>query len=315
MLVQQIHGQTAAPFRIIIAPSHHIAYDFHIGIFGLDGIVELFVTLVIVIALLPRIGLVVLITHLKIFYSEGFWMTVFGTHGSILGTDGTVGILQRIQALVYPWLDTIVRCLSAVPYPHVHHVERFGPQILSQLQILMIPQSVGGTVAPVHIPVAFTLFDRTDGALPAEGIVGTLLPLHETTTRESHKLRMQLPQHVGQIRTHTVLTIAECGWEEAHHIQLHLSYTIEHKRELRLGIIVKSGQRGLVFCPPPLFSSGEYSHLLLSVHLFSVGRAQFCLHGAPIGWRLGPERQAIGASLHGVNPPVALVNQTYRRSW
>ena len=113
----------------------------------------------------------------------------------------------------------------------------------------MITQSVGGAVAPVHVPMTFTFLNRSDGTFPAEGVVRTLLPLYKAAAREAHELRMQLPQHIGEVWTHTVLSILEGGWEEAHHVELHLSYTIEHQGELCLRIVVVGSERCLVFLP------------------------------------------------------------------
>ena len=64
VLIKQVYGQGAVPFGVVIAPGHHVADDFHLGVLGTDGLIELLIALVIVVALLPGVGLVVLIAHL-----------------------------------------------------------------------------------------------------------------------------------------------------------------------------------------------------------------------------------------------------------
>ena len=249
VFVKQIYGQLAVPFRIVVAPCHHVADDFHVGVFGTDGFVELLIALVVVVALLARVGLVVFVAHLQIFQSERFGMPILGAHGTIFGCDGTVGIFDGIHALVNPGLDAIVGCHAAMPQTHVDHIERLGAQVLCQLQIFVIAQPVRGAVAPVHVPVSLTLFYRPDGAFPAESVVGTLLPLHKAASGEAHELRVHLPQHVGQIGTHAVLTVLERRREKAHHIKLHLSHAVENQGELCFRVVVVGCERGFVLRP------------------------------------------------------------------
>ena len=131
----------------------------------------------------------------------------------------------------------------------------------------MITQSVGGAVAPVHVPMTFTLLNRSDGTFPAEGVVRTLLPLYKAAARETHELRVHLPQHIGQIRTHTVLTVLERRRKEAHHIYLYLSYPIEYQGKLRLWVIVVGGKGRLIFLPSLILTTGETVDDSLSIEL------------------------------------------------
>ena len=105
--------------------------------------------------------------------------------------------------------------------------------------------------------MAFALLYRPDGAFPAEGVVGTLLPLHEAAAGEAHELRMQLPEHVGEVGAHAVLAVFERGREEAHHVYLHLPHSIEDEGELRLRVVVVGGERCLIFFPALCLAGGE----------------------------------------------------------
>ena len=201
------------------------------------------------VALLTRVRLVVLIAHFQIFNPERFRVSVLGTHGTILRCDGAISIFQGIHALVNPRLDAVVRRHTTMPYSDIHNIEWLGTQVFCQLQVFMKAQSVGSAIAPIHIPVSFTFLYRTDGTLPAESVVRTLLPLHETASREAHELRVHLPKHIGKIGTHAVLTVLEGGWEKTHHVYLHLSYTIEHQCKLRLSIVFVGGKGGFILRP------------------------------------------------------------------
>ena len=121
MLVKQVDRQRGVPFRIVVAPCHHIADDFHLWILGTDGFVELLVTLVVVVALLARVGLVVFVAHLQVFQTERFWVSVLGAHGTIFRCDRAIGILYGVHALINPRLDAIVGRHAAVPQPHIHY--------------------------------------------------------------------------------------------------------------------------------------------------------------------------------------------------
>ena len=85
------------------------------------------------VALCGWIWLVVLITNLQVLDVVWLWMTILGTQGTILRGDRTIGILQGIQALVYPRLDAIHWCQTAVPQTYVHYIERLGIQVLGEL--------------------------------------------------------------------------------------------------------------------------------------------------------------------------------------
>ena len=313
VLVEQVNGQLGVPLRVVVAPGHHVANDFHLRILGADGLVELVVALVVVVALLSRVGLVVLVAHLQVFQAEGLGMTVLGTHGAILRRRGAVGILDGSEALVDPELDAVVGRHAAMPQTHVDHVEGLGTEVLGQLQIFMIAQSVGGAIAPVHVPVALTLLDGANGALPAEGIVGALLSLHEAASGEAHELRVHLPQHVGQVGAHAVGAVLECRGEEAHHVELEGTNAVEDEGELCLRVVAVALQGGFVLLPA--LAGGEACHHGFGIELAAVLRAESGLDGALILQAVGPEAEAIGAALHGVDAPVALVDQTDGHLW
>ena len=133
VLVEQIDGQGAVPPGVVVAPRHHVANDFHLGIAGKDGLAELLIALVVVVALLTGVGLVVLVAYLKIFQVEGLGVPVPGAQGAVFRCDGAVGILQGVQALVNPRLEAVAGRHAAMPYSHIDHIEGFCAQVLGQL--------------------------------------------------------------------------------------------------------------------------------------------------------------------------------------
>ena len=84
MLVEQFNFLVAVPFRVVVAPCHHIAYEVHFGIFCQYGILEFPVALVVAVALLCGVVLVVFVANLQVFDVERFGMSVCGTHCSKL---------------------------------------------------------------------------------------------------------------------------------------------------------------------------------------------------------------------------------------
>ena len=186
----------------------------HIGIFLQHSIAEELETLVVVVALLTLVRLVVLVSDFQILDVIGLGMSVLGTQGAILTCHGAVGILQRIHRLVDPRLYGIKGSEAAMPDTHVDDIERLSAQVLSELEIFVKAQSVGGAIAPVDIPVAFALLHGTDGTFPTESIIRVLLPLDKTAAGEAQELRMKVVEHTGQLWTQAILPVAESGREE-----------------------------------------------------------------------------------------------------
>ena len=248
------------------------------------------------VALLFRVGLVVLVAYLQILYIKRCRVTVLGTQGTILCRHVAIGILQGCQRLVDPGLDAVEGCQSTVPQSHVHHIERLGTQILGHLQILVESQSVGGAIAPVHVPVSRPFLYRSDGALPAEGILWRDLSLYETAAREAHKPWVHLVEHLHEVRAQTVLAILKGRRKERHHVELHQTLAVEQQGEGSLGVVGGSGEGGGVFAPLLLVGGKTADNTTpslpadrcLGIYRCAVFAAKGGLHRALVG-ALGPE--------------------------
>ncbi len=276
----------------------------HLRVFGQHGIAEELVALVVVVTLLARVGLVVLVADFQVFDVERLWVAVLGAQRTILSGHRSVGILQGVERLVNPRLYRVDGREAAMPDAHVDHIERFGPQVLCQLQVLMEADAIGRAVAPVDIPVARTLFHWTDGALPAERVVGALLTFDKATAREAEKLRVEVIEHGCQVRTHPVLAVVERGGHEAHHVEVKLALASGLKPQQGFRMVGIAGHRGLILGP----LVGELLALKLRLgKLHASAAAADERFQLALELSLGPERQFVGAALYGGNAPVALI--------
>ena len=219
MLIEHVYGVLIAPRGIVGTPRLDIADDLHLGVACFDGIVELDVALSIVVALLARIGLVVLVANLDILHVKGLGMSIGDTHTAILGFFVAIGILDGIECILYVLVNLVVRLESTVPYTYVYHVERLGTKVLGQLQVFVIAHTVGDGIVPVGIVVSRAFLERPYRAFP---LIGTLFrhTLHETSTGEAYKLRVQGLEHLGKVLAASVSAVLICRGEERHHIQI-----------------------------------------------------------------------------------------------
>ena len=144
-------------------------------------------------------------------------MSVGDTHTAILGALVTVGILDGIECILYILINLVVRLKSAVPYTHVHHVERLGTKVLGQLQVFVITHAVGDGIVPVGIVVSRAFLERPHRTFP---FIGTLLrhALHEASTGEAYKLRVQGLEHLGKVLAASVSAVLVRRGEERHHV-------------------------------------------------------------------------------------------------
>ena len=144
-------------------------------------------------------------------------MSIGDTHTAILGIFVAIGILDGIECILYVLVNLVVRLESTVPYTYVYHVERLGTKVLGQLQVFVIAHTVGDGVVPVGIVVAGTLFERTHRTFP---FIGALLrhALHEASTGEAYKLRVQGLEHLGKVLAASVYAILIRRGEERYHI-------------------------------------------------------------------------------------------------
>ena len=103
VLIHCIHRISVAPGGVVCSPRLYIAYQNHIGILGLYGIIELFVALCVVVALVVIVIkgiIVVLVTYLYEAQTERFRMSVGCSHSSERCTDVPIAILYQIKCLL-----------------------------------------------------------------------------------------------------------------------------------------------------------------------------------------------------------------------
>ena len=305
VLVEQLYALVAFPLRVVVAPSHHVTDEVHLRIFRQDGILKLLEALVVVVALCGRVRLVVLITNLQVFDVVWLWVTILGTKGTILGSDRTVGILQGVQALVYPRLDAVYRSLASMPETYVHYIERFGVQILGKLQVLIEAHTIAGAITPVHVLMSRTFLDRTDGLLPVEGILWRFLSLYIATARETNELRVDIVEQLRQVRAQAILTILESRREEAHHVELDGTLAIGNQRKLCLWIVGIGSELGSIL--GPLLAQFTVNGSL-GIHLVALAVGETSLQVALVA-TLCPEREFVGSALYGIDTPEALVDE------
>src|SRR5574344_567996 len=115
MFVNYIYISIIFPFRIICSPCDDITYNMHLRIFRKYSIAEFHITVVVMVALVLYARLVVLVADFNIFDVKRLRMSVLRSHLSIFCSYITVGILQSLHALVYPWLDGVNRSETTMP--------------------------------------------------------------------------------------------------------------------------------------------------------------------------------------------------------
>ena len=174
----------------------------------------------------------------------------------------------------------------------------------------MEADAVARAVAPVHVGVTFALLNRTDGALPSEGVVGTQLTLHEAAARKTHELRMHVGKHLSQVRTHAVRTVLESWREKAHHVELETAGLVGGQHKLCFCVVTIGSDGGRIFLPCAVkFHFHFCTAQRLSLFCLEAGCERaliFCV-------ALGPERELVGAAFNGIDAPEAFV--LHAASW
>ena len=235
-------------------------------------------------------------------------MSVLGTQRTILGGNGTVGILQSVQTLVNPGLDAVYGSHTAVPQTHVHHIEGFGVHVLSHLQVLVEAHAVAGAITPVHVLMTGTFLNGADGLLPVVGVLGRLLSLYKATAGETQELGMDIIEQLCQVGAQAVLAILEGGREEAHHVELNGTLAVCNECKLSLGIIGVGGELCGILGP---FLSDLTADGSLCIYICALGVGETSLQTAFVV-TLCPERELVGSALHAVDTPETLIDERCR---
>ena len=212
-----------SPRWVVGTPRLHVADDDHLRVLCLDGVVELYITFGIVVALVAIIlwmEIVVFVANLNESQVEGLGVSVCRTLGAPFGRNIAITILNGIHRLIDIFLYLVVGDHPSVTYTHIYYEERFGTEILGQLQQFMESQSVAYVVVPVYVTVSWSFFDRTNGFLPfkAVGFTISVFSLYKASSGESYKGGVYCFQLLRQVDATAVGPIFIGRWEQANHI-------------------------------------------------------------------------------------------------
>ena len=133
-------------------------------------------------------------------------MSVGDTLGTPIGILIAIGILDGVERALDEGIDILHWDVIAMTETDVDNKQRSGTEILTQLQILIEAQAIGGPIAPVLVKMTGTLLYRTDGLLPLKGIVVGCLSLDIAATGETEECRLGIVKKLGKVRTETVST-------------------------------------------------------------------------------------------------------------
>ena len=198
-----------------------------------------------------------------------------------------------------------------MPQTNIHYIERLGVQIFGKLKILIESHTIAGAVTPVHVLVARTLLDRTDGLLPVECILRRLLSLYVATAREADELRMDVIEKLSQIRAQAVLAILESRREEAYHVENDGTLSVGYEFKLCFRIVGIGCKFSCIF-GPLLANLGIEG--CFSIHLVALCVGESSLQSALVA-TLCPERELVGSALNGVDAPETFVDERGCGSW
>ena len=196
---------------------------------------------------------------------------------------------------------------------HVDHEERFCPQVLGELQHLVVAEAVSDVVAPVDTQVSGSLLDGTDGVLPLEAVVKVVarsrLSLDIAAAGETHELRMQGFQQLGEVDAASVLATLVGGREERDNIHRHHAGGGKRQRQPAFGVRACRAH-GYIFNMCPLASFQLQGHAGLT-QVASVGTAEGDDEVAlVVSVGLHPGRERVVRLLAEGHPPVAFVLDT-----
>ena len=110
------------------------------------------------------------------------------------------------------------------------HRQRFGIDVFTELEVLIESQSSCLMIIP-YIAVGRAFLQRSHGVLPPIYIIQSVAMTH-TSAWESHKLRMEIGNHLCEISAQSVLASLECVLrKETDHIHesLFLAFGDEHQ--------------------------------------------------------------------------------------
>ncbi len=144
-------------------------------------------------------GTAVFVADFDILQIERRRMTIGGALRSPSTIGVAIGILNRIQSFLHPRTEIICRDNLAPGDAAVDTQQRRGADVLAHLQILVVTQAVIHHVTP-NIIARGAIGRVADGEFPVIS-VGKVDAIHPTAAGKAHERRLQVHQHVRQIRS------------------------------------------------------------------------------------------------------------------
>ena len=149
---------------------------------------------------------VILAANLDKLQSEGFGMSVGGTHGSESGIGRFVGVCKGIEGILHQLAHRrnifVARAARLAGYAAIDDIDRFGSDILAKLEELVVTHTVSRTVCP-DIPELAAIFHRPDGFVPNR-IGSRRITFDKTAAGKADEARMKRGYRLRQIRTDAI---------------------------------------------------------------------------------------------------------------
>ena len=229
MFIDKVDGMFQCPTRIVAAPRHQITNADNLRILRLDGIIELYVAVGIVV---ERI---VLVTYLDILQVKRFGMTGCRTLATPFRRDISIAVFYQVKCFLNIFTDVLIVVSPVVAHADICHKHRCGADVLAVLQIFVYALTVADHVAPSVVPQRYAFLLRAYRIFPqiATFTIEVSAPhaLHVASARETQELWLNVGQHLTDILAHAVLAVVECRREQTHHVdrRLHLAakYQVE----------------------------------------------------------------------------------------
>ena len=190
-----------------IAAGPVVGDQLDVRIFGLDGIME------------QRIALVVgrpaiLVADLEILQPEWGGMPGLGAHGTPLAVGRPIGILDGVERILHVLIHLVHRDDFPVRHADIDAEEGVGIEILAELEVFVVAQRMRGVVLPdVVLGAAFG--DIPDGLLPPVGHVHGVA-LNPAAARETDECRLEPDQHLAQVRPQPMAFPGGCRQHRDH---------------------------------------------------------------------------------------------------
>ena len=203
------------------------------------------------------------VTDTQILQIERSWVASVSTHlCPLVGCGVAISPLNEVDSFSYPFVhlrhgDNVL----SLSRPHIpttigtlttdttgQNGYRLHTEVLTELEILIVSQTHALVVAPCVLQTTTCLL-RTDGGLPTIGVPETVATaMYYTTTRETHKLRMQVGQCLSKVRTQTVSFISIFG-HQRYHVDIKVASVQHQQLQDSIFAVFCGSEHGTIFLP------------------------------------------------------------------